>query len=547
MTIITSAAASTMKSALVAAASASIVAKITALATVVGGAAALAVTVGAVKTADLPAILVVKEPVKQAAPIAPAPPVVAIAAGPRFEVGVNVAGSVYYNTERVFANLAQGSGNWVDPSAGWGGMAAGKLNSHGYPAVAGALFLNVPQPVWAGTAVAVTCTWLGSGKITVDGDARGAGANNSISFNWRGKSGTGRPNIIFYVANANAADPFRALDCREPGLAANGVFDQRYVDDMKPFGVLRFLDWSNTNGNPASVTWESRATLDKAGNDGVALEHMIDLANAADSDAWFTVPYNADETYVRNMAKLVHDRLKTGHRAYFELSNEVWNFSFPVATQALNEGLAEKLSTDKYSNHLMRYAEKSIWMHKLLTEAFADNPSRLVRVVSAQNDNSFSAKTIMGFRDTANWVDALATAPYFGHSFFNGANAAVTDIDKLFVSLEAARVTALARANENKTVAAKYGKRYIAYEGGQHIITSGPTADINAAMQRSPLMYDMYKRFLTDWKAQIGDTMTLYSATGVISQYGSWGMREFARQPLAETPKQRAALEFARK
>ncbi|HEX8413403.1 MAG TPA: hypothetical protein VF637_05890 [Sphingomicrobium sp.] len=544
MTIITSAATSTMKSKLVAAASASILAKITAMVAVAGSAAAIAVSTGAVKAKNLPAIIVIKEPVKAAPQVAA--PVVVIPSGPRFEVGVNVAGSVYYGTERVFANLAQGAGAWNDPSAGWGRMAAEKLNSYGFPIASGVLMLNVPQPVWAGTDVAVTCTWLGSGAVRVDGDARMGGVKNSVSFNWKGKSGTGRPSILIYLTGANAADPFRALDCREPGLATNGVFDQRYVDDMKRYGVLRFLDWSNTNGNPASVTWASRTTLEKSGNDGVALEHMIDLANATDSDPWFTVAYNADESYIRNMAKLVHDRLKPGRRAYFELSNEIWNFQFPVATQALNEGLAEKLSPDKYSNHLMRYAEKSIWMHKMLTEAFADNPSRLVRVVSSHNDNSFSARVILGFRDTPNWIDALATAPYFGHSFFSGANAAVSDIAKLFVSLEAQRVKTLMYANENKAAAAKYGKRFIAYEGGQHIIAPGANAATDAAMQRSPLMYDMYKRFLADWKAQIGDTMTLYSATGSISQYGSWGMREYAGQPLAETPKAKAALEFAR-
>ena len=464
-------------------------------------------------------------------------------AGRSLRLGVNVAGSVYYNTERVFANLAQGASPWKDPSAGWGAMVAGKLNAYGFPIVAGALPINVPQPVWAGKDVAVTCTWLGSGTVSIDGDARAAGANNRVSFTWRGRTGSGRPNILVYVAGANASAPFRGLDCREPGLVANGAFDQRFVDDMKPFGVLRFLDWSNANGNPASVTWANRSTLDKSGYDGTALEYMIDLANAVGSDPWFTVPYNADETYVRNMAKLVHDRLSPQRRAYFELSNETWNYQFPVANQVLNEGLAAKLSTDKYSNGLMRYAEKSIWLHKLLTPAFADNPNRLVRVVSSQNDNSFTARTIMGFRDTAKWVDALATAPYFGHSFYTGANANVTDLSKLFVSLEAARVGALAKARENKAVADKYGKRYIAYEAGQHILAPANKAALDTAVQRSPLMYDIYKRYIADWRAQIGDTMTLYSATGTISQYGSWGLREYAGQPLTETPKRRAALD----
>ncbi len=467
-------------------------------------------------------------------------------AGRSNRLGVNVAPSIYYNTERVFANLAQASGAWKDPNAGWGIMAANKLNAYGFPITGGVLALNVPQPVWSGKDVAVTCTWLGSGSVRIDGDARASGANNRVSFTWVGSKGKTRPNILVYVTGATASAPFRGLDCREPGLAVTGQFDQRYVDDMKPFGVLRYLDWSNTNGNPASVTWTNRSTLDKSGVDGTAIENQIDLANATGSDPWFTIAYNADETYVRNIAKLVHDRMAPGRRAYFELSNEVWNFAFPVATQALNEGIAEKLSTDKYSNGLMRYAEKSIWMHKLLTQAFADNPSRLVRVVSAQNDNSFTARTIMSFRDTANWVDALATAPYFGHSFYTGANANVTDLSKLFTALEATRVNALAKARENKAVADKYGKRYITYEAGQHVIAPTAKAPLDAALQRSPLMYDMYKRYIADWKAQMGDVMTLYSATGPLGQSGSWGMREYAGQPLAQTPKLRAALEAAK-
>lgn len=271
--------------------------------------------------------------------------------------------------------------------------------------------------------------------------------------------------------------------------------------------------------------------------------------NAAGTDAWFTVPYNADEDFVRNMAAIVRDRLDKGHKAYFELSNEVWNFSFPVAKQAMDEGVAEKLSADPYTNNPLRYAEKSIWMHKILTDAFKDQPARLVRVVAAQNDNSWNGRTIMGFRDMAAWTDAIATGVYFGHSFFDAPNdkPAIETLPAQFDRLEIARATAIARALENKATADKYGKRMIAYEAGQHIIVpanASPEATaMNIAMQRSPLMSEQYRRFLADWRAKIGDTITMYSMTGSISQYGSWGMREYAGQPLAETPKRAAVMD----
>ncbi|WP_375420739.1 hypothetical protein [uncultured Sphingomonas sp.] len=467
-------------------------------------------------------------------------------AGRPFQIGVNVSSSVYYNSERIFANLAQGAGGWRDPGAGWGGMAAGKLDARGYPLASGVMPINVPQPVWGGKDVPVVCKWAGRGVVRIDGDARTMSVGHSVSFTWRGKRGPGRPSIFVYMSGSDPRDPFRDLDCHEPGLVANGQFDQRYVDDMKQFRVLRFLDWSNTNGNPASVTWANRTTPTKPGQDGVALEHMIDLANATGADPWFTVAYNADETYIRNAAKMVHDRLNPKQRAYFELSNEIWNFQFPVARQALNEGVAEILSTDTYTNGLVRYAEKSIWMHKMLTEAFADDPSRLVRVVSSQNDNSFTARTIMKFRDTAQWVDALATAPYFGHGFFKAPfdKATVADLPALFTRLEEQRANSIAKALENKAVADKYGKRYITYEAGQHIVVpAGPLMPVMEAMQRSPQMGEAYDRFIADWRAKFGDTLTLYSATGTISQYGAWGMREYAGQPLSQTPKRRAVLE----
>ncbi|SNT03297.1 hypothetical protein SAMN06295912_1331, partial [Sphingomonas laterariae] len=37
---------------------------------------------------------------------------------------------------------------------------------------------------------------------------------------------------------------------------------------------------------------------------------------------------------------------------------------------------------------------------------------------------------------------------------------------------------------------------------------------------------------------------TLYNNTGPVSQWGAWGLREYAGQPIAETPKLKAANEY---
>jgi hypothetical protein len=475
-----------------------------------------------------------------------------ITAGPGFAIGINVSGSAYFGSERIFANLAQGAGVWKDPSAGWGSTAAAKLGTNGFPIVDGQAFaLVAPRQVWAGQRATITCTWEGAGTLRVDGMTRAGLSASGQSFTVSGfdRSKGGYPSLLLYLSGLNAAKPFGALDCREAGIQTVGQFEKTYVDEMRPFTVLRYLDWSNVNGNPASVTLANRSTPTRGGTDGAGIETEIDLANAAGTDAWFTIAWNADEAYVRTMGELVRDRLAKGHRAYFELSNEVWNFSFPVATQALNEGLASvpPLSTDKYSNNPKRYAEKAIWFHKILTDVFKAEPSRLVRVVASQSDNPWTAGQVLGFRDMAAWTDALAIAPYFGNGIFNAPDDKPTmaDLDRLFAKLEAMRIASLAKVKENKAVADKYGKRVIAYEGGQHIIPKNPAVqnEVYTAMQRDPRMGLLYDRYFADWKAINPDLFTVYSATGSISQYGAWGIREYAGQPISETPKRKAVLD----
>ena len=487
------------------------------------------------------------------APPTPTPsPAPVIVTKPQFEIGINVASSVYYGSERIFANLAQGAGGWKDPTAGWGSTAPARLGTNGFPIVDGQSFaLVAPRQVWAGQPATITCTWEGAGTLRVDGMTRAGLSASGQSFTVSGfdRSKGSYPGLLLYLNGTSAAKPFGALDCREAGLQTVGQFEKTYVDEMAAFKLLRFLDWSNTNGNPASVTLANRATPGRAGMDGVAIETQVDLANAAGTNAWFTIAYNADEAYVRAVGELVRDRLAKGHRAYFELSNEVWNFAFPVARQAMNEGLAQTppLSTDPYSNNPLGYAMKAIWFHKILTDVYKADPARLVRVVASQSDNSGSARTILGFRDLATWTDALAIAPYFGHGFFNAPDDKPTpaDLDRLFVKLEAQRVTAIARAKENKATADKYGKRLIAYEGGQHIIPTNPAAqgEVYTAMQRDKRMGEIYDRYFAEWKTISPDLFTVYSATGGIGQYGAWGIREYAGQPIAETPKRRAVLD----
>jgi hypothetical protein len=224
------------------------------------------------------------------------------------------------------------------------------------------------------------------------------------------------------------------------------------------------------------------------------------------------------------------------------MANEVWNYSFPVTTQAQEEGLSATLSTNAFEATLRRYGQKLTWAMKIWTEVYADRPGDLVRVAATQHSNPWTASTVLSYGETANFVDALATAPYFGHSLFQKNT--TSDLDSLFQSLTADSDAVAALTITNRDIAKKYGKRYIAYEAGQHLI-NGSNVTLLSSLNRDTRMYDLYRSYLANWRTNVSDVMVLYNSTGPITSSGAWGLREYAGQPMIETPKRRAAYEDA--
>ena len=142
-------------------------------------------------------------------------------------------------------------------------------------------------------------------------------------------------------------------------------------------------------------------------------------------------------------------------------------------------------------------------------------------------------------RGSAASVDALAIAPYFGAET---KGRTVVDVGRMFKEMDASIDKVMGDAAAHKKLADRYGKRLIAYEGGQHIVT--PDLALAQALQRDPRMGRLYTRYLIEWQRRVGDRMMLLSATGPIAKSGSWGMREFSGQPEAEAPKLKATKTF---
>ena len=530
----------------------------------VGASVAALIGAGAVVSsggtdAKTSSIMVVK-PLMSNSPTAAPKPIAgqtpALPGKPAFQLGVNLGSVSYWTGERSFANLLTGA-NWQDPAKGWNEVSEAEQDRNGdmlasaMPAGREVVRILTPTAdVLGDNGATIRCTWEGTGAISVGGN-RGAGTAGDHSYEFLySKNKLSDARVWLSLRNVSASDPVRNLDCREKDMARSELFSPEFVNSLKPYTVLRFLDWSAANANPQSVKWADRTqpgSIYQTRPQGAALENIVALSNKLSAEPWVNVPWNADDDYITHMAQLMHDGIPANRRVYVELSNEVWNYAFSVSRQSEREGLARKMSDDPVIANLRRYAERAGEVMRIWSKVFADRPGQLVRVAATMHDNPWTAEIVMTSPGLADNIDALATAPYFGTGFFSGSEAGMTDTGQMLSILAGYSKQVLANAGEgNAAVARKYGKRYIAYEAGQHLIEAG-SLDRISAMNRSNTMYDIYINFITDWKTRFNDTMVLYSATSPISGYGAWGLREYAGQPLSETPKRRAAIAMGRK
>jgi hypothetical protein len=357
----------------------------------------------------------------------------------------------------------------------------------------------------------------------------------------------------------NPADPVRNIRIIMPGFESTydtQVFHPMFLDSLSPYEVIRFMDWQRTNETELA-DWADRptpATYSQATGYGVALEHMIDLCNRLEQDAWFCMPHRATDDFITQFAAFVRDHLDPELRIYIEHSNEVWNGIFPQHHYAEQQGLARGLSDDPWEASMRYHAERSVEIFALWDAAFGPT-DRLTRVLGGWHGNPYTNGVILDWNDAHEHGDALGTAPYFGGSLgltvpqLEGMTVEEL-LDHVEVQLNDPSGIAQTMA-ENTTLATDRGLEHITYEGGQHIVDfANSDNDTLTALfigaNRHPRMKDLYDTYLPMWVAQSGGGLFVhFTHIGAYSRYGSWGALETQTQEPATAPKWQALLEFA--
>jgi hypothetical protein len=459
---------------------------------------------------------------------------------PPTTIGVTVTPPANYRKVRSLANLAAGS-FWGASDHHVLGPEEVDRDGNVKALAPGITLSRILMPLNPGPkTVTIRCSWQGQGSIRPGGKRVEAVQvkDNGFTFRYNNEPAIGG-NAELKLSSIDPVNPIRNIDCRETSLPADARIDPQYVESLRDFKVIRFMDWQATNLN-APVTWATRhlpTSIDTTKGDGVAIEDMIALVKATHADPWFNMPWNGDDDYFERFARMVHDNVPADRTVYVEMGNELWNQAFRASRQAQSEGVAARLDPQPFKAGFLRYAERLAHVMDIWKKVYADRPGRLVRVAACQN-GSGCAKTVLGYQDTAKHVDALATAPYFGGRLNRTPFA---NADEVFAALDPEIDRTLDMALQAKAVAAQYGKRYIAYEGGQHLILKDVA--LEEQVERDPRMYEAYKKYLDIWRSKIGDTLALYASSGSISRFGAWGLIEYIGQPLSETPKMRAVQE----
>lgn len=520
-----------------------------------------------------------------------------IAVAPRDErraLGLNLAEVAHWSTELPFIDAMHNAARWVGHLRNqWGGLdeaaliAAGALDAQGWvqqmprnaTRISTMILTDLPAEMTS-TAGRWHAHWEGSAYLGFTGAARNVRfGDNRASFDFTPGNGA----VIIEFRRGTLRNLTVVHESHLERFAADEVFNPRWLERVGDAEILRTMDWALTN-NSTVAHWEDRAQLSDYswGRRGVPLEILLRLANETGAEPWLTLPHLADDAYVAQFAEMVRDTLRPDLRAWFELSNEIWNWSFEQADWA--EQNARARWTREWG-WVQFGAVRAAEVMRVIDTAYGDETARRVRVLGLftgwlglegdmLNAPDFVAESPDN-RPPREFFDALAVTGYFSgelHSegkqqmlrtwladsraaaeagaaalgLSGTAQAAHVEAHRFDLALDLAGRELLdgsvSGEAENSirdlldrtlahhvAVADAAGMALVMYEGGTHVVTR-PEDHENAelvafftALNYSVQMGDLYRALIFGWQALSPAPFMAYMDIGRPSVWGAWG------------------------
>lgn len=414
----------------------------------------------------------------------------------------------------------------------------------------------------------------GKGRIRFSADAGLIDPSSPFlrSVEFQAPGGTSSFALTFHTSNrqmvfvdlleSDPSDPLRRLQVLPPGISKTAAeanpFDPAYLDSIRHFSVLRFMDLGHINSSPLR-SWDRRptpTTFTQMTAGGLAHELMFDLANRARRPAWICIPHQADDLYVRELARLARERLAPDLKLFLEYSNETWNFApaFQQSTYTVQQGELLGLTGHQFT------ARRSGEIFQIFEQEFGDAAAhRLVKVLASQAARieltRFRLEAMLDPAINPGRVlpDAIAIAPYFGSAVANlifdaGQSATVTVEEILDRAATSIRGEVAVWTSQHAELAAAHDVWLVNYESGQHLVGVGPAESDETltekliAANRAPGMGTLYTEYLAQQKNLGVHLNLLFSHIATPSRFGSWGLLEDLAQPPTQAPKWAAFL-----
>ncbi len=481
---------------------------------------------------------------------------------PKLPIGMNMCTLNYWTPALVFTDVMTTASDmltsyypnpetpWDTP---WNTEQIGFIerDANGYP-------LGLPQTTPDGRAsfvrFLVNNYYRGTFRIYFEGTGTlGGGAYLQNGAYYIDLDGTGGHRFI-EILTSDPADHIRDMHILPPGTAPDSgypVFLEDFVEGLRPFRALRFMDWIITN-NSTQTEWEDRVTKEyytQGGSRGISLDYAVDLCNLLDADAWVCVPHLASDDYMRKLAELWDTGLESGRTIYLEYSNEVWNWMFAQSHYVVNnapDAADSYVSADlaALGNPGEGHPEKDAYMmarlFRIWNERFGTAKGRLVRVATGQHAWMDNSRRILEYLFNTAGVscDVLSVGGYFS---FNETDHNAWMANPTIATSDAICDAAYDRLYEESAVwtresakfARQYGVDFMVYEGGQHMqpFNQGewPYNENLFAAQIHPKMRQLYLRnFAVHVEPEVD--CKLFMAFLYVgersSRWGSWGHLE---------------------
>ncbi len=441
-------------------------------------------------------------------------------------------------------------------SFGDGSQATGVTASHNY---------TQPGKYIASLTATDAAGLEGKTSLTIDVAVEQTASEPSRGNDSSGSSGMRVGDNFGFLANDQASNsPFvggtdfaAAWSSGKTGLLVNtNVWKPEFLSDISNYSVLRFLNWSATNGNHIENWSDVLSPADPqnnnihgfVGNPGalyrvMAYEWQIDLCNRVGADMWINIPAHTDvsgDGYWSKVARMIRDNLDPKLKVYVEYSNELWNHGFEQRAYINKRAQAVGISGDDNTRPWQYTVKASVDLWQAFINEFGGR-DRLQLVLPGQAASAYMAGYHYNYlNDTAlnpNGLrpDVYAIAPYVGH-VIDSSDADI--FGKLYSELES---TIRPQLEEQLALAKANNVELVTYEGGQHIYKGNRVASVN----RDPRMYEFYKVYLSTLAEYVPLTMNYQYSGPYSDQYGNaWGSKEFIAQPIDQAHKYRAIQDW---